>query len=728
MIKISDGSTIVQINANAYAAGANAAAAAEASAAQTATDLAGLHIYDSIADMQAATDFSPGDQITVRSYYGDGGNGGGNLVYDSTSTETADDGRVFTPSAPLPGRFNRKKGSMFLASEHGIIDHATTDQHAKLQSWIVACIGEGWEGRLDVLNANADGGSLWFNVDGNEASYASGAKIAFSGHIARHSRILNAAVTIGKFYNDEGYDAPVYTIDRGPTARGTFRDLHFDGLLRIVNVEGGGLMDNCSVFAETANTSFYDAPPTDWGVNIAGRNDGDDNALATTLYSDVTHLVEIINPNHFQFINNNVQKGRDVTNIAGDELGAIRISGSGNLNIDGGRMVDCRESFLLEQHSLYGGSNNKKIRIIGVHPENITESFCNIQHAQSLQIHSFGRPDTSWAGTTPYIQIGNSQSLLQNIEIDTHSIGIQDDSDDGTGTFLEVDYVDGLTVKGVVVDFEKGVVINGGKNIREITTKFENVADEINIAPDVPPYSRPDSPSTHSEVSTVRHLHKFGGSFVGHNLDPQWREFKGINAATTDVTQSITKDGLEVALGGGTPSDMSNGYKIATAPCFKPADGPMSCEAAYVASNSTMVIFTGMSDSPGDDLLPAGIGSGDVITPSAGNDDFAGFLYDRNATTDVIYCVTRRNGGTAAAVATTLVTDINDPTNLRVDIDADGNAKFYASGALLTTVSNAVSVSADLAFVAGCYTESGSAQTVTFRRATVEQLLEGIDP
>ena len=708
MIKISDGSTIVQINANAYAAGANAAAAAETSAAAAVASVAKLHVYDSVADMQAATNYTPNDTIRLRSYYANGEAGGGDLIYDSTSTEAVDSGRVFD-AAPYVGRFRREKGSYFLASEHGIVDHATTDQQAKLQSWIVACINEGWTGFLDVLQANAGGGELWFNVDGNEASYASGGKVSFQGHIARHSRILNAAVTIGKFYNDEGHAAPSYTIDRGPTTRGMFRDLHFEGALRVVNIEGGGALTNCSVFAETANTSFYDAVPAGWGENMSGRNDADDNALATTAYTDFTHVVELINCNHFQNFNMNVQKGLDVTNIAGDNLGAMRVSGCANPVIIGGRYVDSTECIRLESHSIYGGSNNTNVLIQNVHSETISETAFAIEHVQGLILNDFGRPDNAWAGTDPFIKLGNS-ALIQNVHINTNTNGI------GNGTYLEADNFDGLRIGGQIKDFTNGIVLNGGTNLHEITTRFETVTNEISIDPSVTLFTAPAEVMRIAAMKDDPDTRSFSDDFVGHAINPSWREYTGAGITTDGVA-----DGWEVSFAGGAPKDMTRGYKLATTGAFKPTDGRIFCGGSFLSSSTSNNAWIGLSDQPGDDLFPALIGSGNVITPSASNDDFAGFVYCRDATDDFIYCVTRRNAGTATAFETTLVPSATTHIELFVDVDSSGNATFYADGVELTTVSNAVSASADLAMTVAAFTNSTTAQDVTLRRASVVQ-------
>lgn len=717
MIKIQDGLSVVEINANGFAVGLNAALAAETSAAAAEAKVTAQRVYDSIADLKAETSITHGEQAIVKSYYGDGGNGGGLLTYDATSTETADDGRVFSATSPLIGRFNRKKGDKFYASEHGIVDSSSIDQHAKIQAWAVAFINEGWTGCWDVLNGDCNGGELWFNKSGTSASYESGTKLALEGHISRHARILNAFTTFGQTYIDVGTNDPRYTIDRGPTSRATIRDMHFEGITRFMNLEGSAGIRNNSFFSETGNTSFYDAAPSGWGQNIAGVLDPDGAAVSTVAYTtdNFTDNVEVINCNHLYWQNNNIQLGSSITNSLGNELGAMRMAGCVNPRIVSGRMVSSRRCLTLEAHDVYGGSNNQNVKVLSLHPENITGTAFHIRHVQGFELNSYGPPDTAWAGTEPFIKIENATLLALDVRIDAYTGGI------GNGTYLEVDNVNGLEVSGFIEDFTNGVIINDGTNIGKIDPLFTNVTNEVYIAKGVTPAVRSDVPSQHSAVATARNLKSICDNFAGYGLSPMWREFIGTGGAT--VSAQPSKDGWQVNTPGGSPSDMTQGYKLATAPAFRRSEGSISFEAAYLSSSSGTTVFVGLSDSPDDDVLPAAIGSGNVITASASNDDFAGFLYDRNATDDFIYCITRRNGGTATAFQTTLTTNSSTSTALRIEIAADGVTKFYADNVLLTTVSNAVGENADLAMVLGGYTKTTGAQTVTYRRASAEQVV-----
>ena len=458
-----------------------------------AQSLTSFREYDSVEAMKAETAaIADGTQVRLRSYYGDGGMGGGMLVYDAASTDTADDGRVFAPA--LGGRFKRPKGSHFKASEHGLIDSQSTDQHARIQDWITAAVNEDWTAYLDLSIVNAAGGEIWVNGDGAEGSYAGTDQSALVGCKRRNSTIRNAFVTFGTFYDDAGTDDPRYSIDRGSAVNVLVENMQFNGAVRFVNLENNPVIKQNGFFAETGNGTFWDSIPAGWGQNISGRTDLDGDPVATVAYSDFTHIVELINCNHMHWENNNVQNGSSVTNIAGDTLGGMQISGHRNGLFTGGRITSVRQCMRFGTHPIYGGSINNNIIVQNMHPENVTHGAIDILGGEKYYINTYGPPDGTWDGTDPFIRLADVFDGAKDVEINCHFDG----NGATAGQFLDVRNVDGLKVGGFVKDCAKGIRIRDGINVHQPTTIFENVgstaADEVTIDVGVTKFTRDDFP------------------------------------------------------------------------------------------------------------------------------------------------------------------------------------------------------------------------------------------
>ena len=203
------------------------------------------------------------------------------------------------------------------------------------------------------------------------------------------------------------------------------------------------------------------------------------------------------------------------------------------------------------------------------------------------------------------------------------------------------------------------------------------------------------------------------GDFLGAAIDPA---FAGTTENSGTAALLVAKGNGVVTLVTGTTS--GNRSALTTGLNQKAEDGTMvfSAIVMHLTAITTRAVFIGLTDTVSLEM-PIEV-SGTTITSSA--TDAVGFMYDTDATTDVVYLA-----GVAADVdcpllaaaqsnkgGATFVPTAGTYNEYRIEINTDGDAYFYIDGVYVGTQPNAVTPTVLLTPIVIVEARTTAAQTV----------------
>lgn len=210
---------------------------------------------------------------------------------------------------------------------------------------------------------------------------------------------------------------------------------------------------------------------------------------------------------------------------------------------------------------------------------------------------------------------------------------------------------------------------------------------------------------------------------TGYSIDTAaWNVLKGSNV-DTKVAHAESLNGGAIIFSTGTDAAgtfATNGAMVTTPRIWVPNNQKLVAEIiTNRSSTASQASFIGFTDQSTALEFPATLGASDAITPVA--DDFAGFLFDTAADTDTIWCVSRKAAGTSQLVNTGLVpgTTGGDYDIWRIEQNQDGTATFYINGALVGTITNAITTNATLAFMIGIFGRTASQRFLRVPRVNI---------
>ena len=204
--------------------------------------------------------------------------------------------------------------------------------------------------------------------------------------------------------------------------------------------------------------------------------------------------------------------------------------------------------------------------------------------------------------------------------------------------------------------------------------------------------------------------------FVGEELDSyRWGFQAGSDAEVIFPTVLDDQVGGVVRLTTGDDAAASmavNGVQLQSQLNWKANQGGLSCEFRVALDLITSVaLFIGLTDQRAALEIPFTLAAGDALTSTA--TDAVGVLFDTDADSDNWWLVgvkadvdaTKQDSGVAPAAGTF--------ETWRIELDADGTARFYRNGSLIgTAMSNALTPSVALTPVVAAFSRSASSRNV----------------
>lgn len=174
--------------------------------------------------------------------------------------------------------------------------------------------------------------------------------------------------------------------------------------------------------------------------------------------------------------------------------------------------------------------------------------------------------------------------------------------------------------------------------------------------------------------------------------------FDGVALNTTnDYTQTLdgTSDAGALTAGGYCGLTLTTGTGdnevsfLGTSLVFDITYKPEIESRIKIADVSGTFVYFGFSDA-NTEATPAATIDADSGTLTAVATDAAGFVIDADLGTSSIYCASVKTGGTVQYVDTGIDWADNESKNLRVKLDASGNAYFYVDGVQEGYIASAV--------------------------------------
>lgn len=181
---------------------------------------------------------------------------------------------------------------------------------------------------------------------------------------------------------------------------------------------------------------------------------------------------------------------------------------------------------------------------------------------------------------------------------------------------------------------------------------------------------------------------------------------KGDLAETDTGVVSLSKAGGFVRLSGN--DEDGKGAALCTEIVFSPAlNGPLAIEARVeMQALTTRSVFLGFCGTAADDIAEPTTSTGTTLTLTAANQ--AGFILDSQLTAAAKWHMPYKGGSsTGPTLSTTVESDVTavaaECDVLRLEIDTNGNARWYINGVLKQSVEGAVSSTALFAGILGCW-------------------------
>lgn len=214
--------------------------------------------------------------------------------------------------------------------------------------------------------------------------------------------------------------------------------------------------------------------------------------------------------------------------------------------------------------------------------------------------------------------------------------------------------------------------------------------------------------------------------YLGEEIDGyRWQSLVGTDAECRQATvlADQVRGVVRLTTGDDAAADMAtNGVQLQGRLNWRPNQGGLTWEARIAISAITSVaVFVGLTDQVAALEMPFTLAAGDVLTSNA--TDACGVLFDTAADTDNWWLVgvkadvdaTKQNSA-VAPVAGTFET-------WRIDVDADGTARFYRNGSLIgTAMSNPLTASVALAPVIAAFARGAASRNIDID----EQLIQAI--
>lgn len=167
---------------------------------------------------------------------------------------------------------------------------------------------------------------------------------------------------------------------------------------------------------------------------------------------------------------------------------------------------------------------------------------------------------------------------------------------------------------------------------------------------------------------------------------------------TNDYTQTLggTNDAGALAAGGESGVKFTTGTGdnevsfLATGLVFDITQKPEIESRVKIVDVSGSFVFFGFSDATSETTPAATIDADTDSGVTAAATDAVGFVCDADYGDSSLYCMSVNNGGTVQEVDTAIDWEDNQSKNLRVKLDASGNAYFYADGVQVGYIASAV--------------------------------------
>lgn len=214
---------------------------------------------------------------------------------------------------------------------------------------------------------------------------------------------------------------------------------------------------------------------------------------------------------------------------------------------------------------------------------------------------------------------------------------------------------------------------------------------------------------------TVALLDDFQGAAISA---VNWAVNKGSDAATVNFASLASEiDGaVRATTGAGAGASMAvNGVEITAGLNWKAAQGGLVFDARVRLSQiTTIAFFAGFTNAAATTLqIPInGAGGGDTFTNNAAN--AVGFLFDTAMTTAKIWGVGSKASASATGINTGIAPVAATWIQLRLEVDVNGNTKFFINGKPIGNViqQNSVTASTPLTPVIAAFTRAAGSATV----------------
>lgn len=185
--------------------------------------------------------------------------------------------------------------------------------------------------------------------------------------------------------------------------------------------------------------------------------------------------------------------------------------------------------------------------------------------------------------------------------------------------------------------------------------------------------------------------------FLGDVIADQWSAAEGNDAEAIIATINAQSGGVVRMVTGDTTVVSASAQSLTHGLNWKANAGNLVMEARVklVSSIADVALFVGFTDVLATTTLEEPVTlSGTTFTTNA--TDATGFLFDTSATTDTLRAVGVANDVDATHVNTGQVPVVDTWHTYRVEVSTAGVATFYFDGALVATLSGAVTASVSL--------------------------------
>lgn len=627
--------------------------------------------------------------------------GGGLYIHDADSTKAADDIRVFAPA--FGGRFIRPIGTGFLASELGLRSAASLDQHAAFQKAVVICANENQPLLFDMQTVSCNGGDIWVNEQGTAQGVSEAAGFTMRATHRRVMKLTDVYMTFGKMHSEVD-GVMKYGVNRGASSSFRVEDMHFEGAIRFLNIEGTLIATGNTFEPETGNASFGTSLPSTWGANPFDVDSIVGAKVTKELYTSQVANAEFLFCNHALLMGNNFQFGKNFTNGAGNNLEGVSFAQCSNPTILSGRAVHSERGIRVGAHPIYGGSGSANVNINGLHLEENIKEGALITHAKNVHINLQGRPHDT-AMTHPLIRVENPSNAIENVRITGDFNGpLASGSND---VCVQLDGGKNVSVDIRADGFTHPIKVAEGVELAYVSCQGNNTKGCV-YDPGVIQWLPADGFASYSPTARAR-------SVIGIEEDFASTAHSLTEAKAPSVTTEVNPYGLLATIPSGAAKDLSGGIKVASGKRFQANQLPgpdfgqgIEASGTVGANSSNCGWFIGLTGNVVSTTMPCVVTAAGVVTPDAAELDFAGFIYRRYANGATIHCVSRNNGGVIQVHDTTDRFLSTTPMHeYKVEVRKNGSAKFTMAGVEVAQFANAVRTTEPLGVALGAHTMSG---------------------